>query len=513
MLRKYKKLAIWLIMILGFSLRIYSLGRYGFWYDETLALSMAKMAPGLADFIKYSGGDAQSIFYAALSLWRNLGVNEFILRLLPLIFGMLSIGMIHKIGTTLSNEKTGLISSFILAVSPFHIYYSQELRVFTMICFFASVSVYYTIKLFREFNLSNSLLFIFSATLCLYLYDFSLILIVAENLFFVAFNRRKEIIRKWLFIQFVIALLYMPWFNAVVARRIFNYNSAAIISWIPEVNCQTIIQTFKIFNLGYNSTYYIDLVSFPFFTFLFLLGIWGILKDRKSLSILLFWLFIPIIIAVSVRLMPFFLPRTLIFILPAYYLIVAYGISKISNKFVTFFIILIVAVLSVLPLKNYYNNIYPFPQYPYRMGVHPKIENKNALKYIEQHFKKDDVIAHISRCTFQPFFYYQQKRMKNKLILFGPEELMREYKYVFMQPFDELMEYFGMVPVSIDKLTMNHKRVWLVAADWESGWNWARQTRKEEIIKAWLDNNYSLIDEKSFFGIKVYLYNIVRLNK
>ena len=51
----------------------------------------------------------------------------------------------------------------------------------------------------------------------------------------------------------------------------------------------------------------------------------------------------------------------------------------------------------------------------------------------------------------------------------------------------------------LDKLTKGHRSVWLVASEAES-------CDKRGLVKAWLDGNGKLVDEKEFAMVKIYRY-------
>ncbi|MGZ4847178.1 MAG: glycosyltransferase family 39 protein [Halobacteriota archaeon] len=57
--------------------------------------------------------------------------------------GVLAIPMIYAVGRQLFNEETGLVAAFILALSSFNIYYSQEVRMYSLIVLLALTSVYF----------------------------------------------------------------------------------------------------------------------------------------------------------------------------------------------------------------------------------------------------------------------------------------------------------------------------------------------------------------------------------
>ena len=83
------------------------------------------------------------------------GQSEFSVRFPALIFGVLSIFMIYKLGKALFNPEIGLISALILAVSPFQIHYSQEARPYSLLMLLSLISTYYFVKFIKSKDKEN----------------------------------------------------------------------------------------------------------------------------------------------------------------------------------------------------------------------------------------------------------------------------------------------------------------------------------------------------------------------
>ena len=83
------------------------------------------------------------------------GQSEFSIRFPALIFGVLSIFMIYKLGKVLFNLEIGLLSALILAISPFHIHYSQEARPYSLLMVLSLISTYYFVKFIKSHHEKN----------------------------------------------------------------------------------------------------------------------------------------------------------------------------------------------------------------------------------------------------------------------------------------------------------------------------------------------------------------------
>ena len=72
------------------------------------------------------------------------------MRLLSVIFGILCVFLMYKIGRLIDNNRLGLVSAFLLSISCFHIYHSQQIRQFTLITALTVASYYYFFKIITE---------------------------------------------------------------------------------------------------------------------------------------------------------------------------------------------------------------------------------------------------------------------------------------------------------------------------------------------------------------------------
>jgi uncharacterized membrane protein len=130
---------ILLIFILGLGLRLYDLGGESIWFDEAVSVMASKL--GFLEQIRWSLASSDNnppLYYAFLRVWVLLfGDSEFAVRLPSAIFGSFSILLIYIVGALLFNKKTALLSALVLAVSVFHINFSQEGRVYALLAFLA----------------------------------------------------------------------------------------------------------------------------------------------------------------------------------------------------------------------------------------------------------------------------------------------------------------------------------------------------------------------------------------
>src|ERR1700756_4617355 len=87
-------------------------------------------------------------YYLLLSFWiRAFGDGEFQVRFLSAILGILTIPLLYLIVKNLLGDSPALVSALILSLSPFHIYYSQEARMYSLLTFFVLLSIFFMVKM------------------------------------------------------------------------------------------------------------------------------------------------------------------------------------------------------------------------------------------------------------------------------------------------------------------------------------------------------------------------------
>jgi 4-amino-4-deoxy-L-arabinose transferase-like glycosyltransferase len=99
--------------------------------------------------ITASGEVHPPLYYWITHAMLYLDVSVFSLRIVPVIFGVLSIPLVYFLGSELYSDRAGIISAMILTISQSHIFYSQEARSYTMLLFFAILTLYLYLKCFK----------------------------------------------------------------------------------------------------------------------------------------------------------------------------------------------------------------------------------------------------------------------------------------------------------------------------------------------------------------------------
>jgi hypothetical protein len=127
-----------LITCLAAVIRLHKLGAWSFWVDEifTLEDSTGTGALGL-----YHGGTFPlSYMLIAMSIHR-FGISEWSLRIVPALFGIATPAMVYLLARKSFGDLTSFAAAAIIAISPWHLYWSQMARFYTMTLFFSAASI------------------------------------------------------------------------------------------------------------------------------------------------------------------------------------------------------------------------------------------------------------------------------------------------------------------------------------------------------------------------------------
>ncbi|MBD8890596.1 glycosyltransferase family 39 protein [Roseibium litorale] len=132
------------VLLLAAVLRLYQLDRTSLWYDE--AVSWFQSKDTLADLFTRVASDNYPPLHN-LMLWAvmRLGVDsETALRLPSGLCGILAVWLLYLLGKTVFSRASGLLAASLLALSPFHIWYSTEARMYSV---FAATGLLYLLGL------------------------------------------------------------------------------------------------------------------------------------------------------------------------------------------------------------------------------------------------------------------------------------------------------------------------------------------------------------------------------
>lgn len=174
------------------GLRFFKLGDWSFWGDELYTIRDALYAvssPGLHPVSFVLTGFALNL----------LGISEWSARLVSALIGIVSIPILYFPTRKIFGTGTALVSGALLAISPWHLYWSQNAR------FYTAMLLFYTIALF---------LFYFALE-----EDRPAYLLLSLVFVGLAFKERlTALLFVPVVVTYIMALLALPWLGYSVGR-------------------------------------------------------------------------------------------------------------------------------------------------------------------------------------------------------------------------------------------------------------------------------------------------------
>src|SRR4030043_840614 len=417
------------ILFLAIILRLISLNQ-SFWLDETTSGYVARDF-NFGQIIKgFAPGDFHPpLYYLLLRGWGLLfGFSEVALRSLSVLFGVGSVWIIYKIVKEMGLKHPEL-ASIMLATSGLYIYFSQEARMYILASFLVLLSFLFFVKTLKKGRVGD---FIgFSISLALSGMTHYLTLTMIPVYWLIGVIKKKNFIwwKKFIASHIIMLGFYILW-SPLLLKQIKNSLSVSLTapSWwivLGKTTFKEILLVPVKFTIGRIS---LDNKIFYAFVIIFSLSIFGYLlikamKNYKNSLPILLWLTIPLLLAIVIGLkVSVFSYFRLLFILPAYYLLVVFGLNNLNKRKRIIFIIFILFINLSTSFIYLTNSKY-------------QRENWRGLtNYIRINSSSSSIVLFPATTGTEAFCYYAPDisyRVKNSVEGYNEVWLMRYSKAIF----------------------------------------------------------------------------------
>jgi mannosyltransferase len=308
------------VTLLAAVVRLYHLGMRSWWFDEafTVVVTRLPLRESLAALLTLG---AYSPFYY---LWLRpatffLGESEFAYRFLSAFFGILSVPLLYRVGRRWLGQPVGLLAASALAICPFHLLYSQDARMYTMMGFFSLAAMD---RFERVMKGGKWWPFVLCSALAYLSHYAAIFLIYVQLVYLLPLVRRTRLFRRWFAAQVVALSPLVPWLIWYIR---LNWETRAIgIGWIPRPGVLTLFRTLWNFGSGDTDTW--NVIVAALMAMLALVLARGIFSSRPVRRILVWWLFLPLLVNLVVSLrQPLYVDRYFMGSLFAYILLLTTG--------------------------------------------------------------------------------------------------------------------------------------------------------------------------------------------
>jgi 4-amino-4-deoxy-L-arabinose transferase-like glycosyltransferase len=235
--------ALGAIIVAGAVLRLTALNRQSLWFDEVDVVVRAQRPLDVVLRTFVQAGENGPLYNILLALWiRIAGISEIAVRFPSAVAGTLSIPLVYMLGRRLAGPTTGLLAAGLLAISPYHVWYSQEAKMYAVVVLVALASTYSLVMALEENLALWWAAYALVTTLMFYTHVATVLVFVAQTLYVVLARRAwpgRE--RGWLIAAAVLTLPYVP-----VALWAIRVVSGEVATWQPDVSLWDAAEIFGI---------------------------------------------------------------------------------------------------------------------------------------------------------------------------------------------------------------------------------------------------------------------------
>ena len=245
---------LWLagILLLAALLRFYALGAESLWLDEATSLVVADNSP--AQIVALTAEDIHPpLYYLLLRAWLVFGQSEAVLRSLSAVIGLLSVAGLYGLGRALWTPLAGAMAALLLAVSPLHIWYSQEARMYGLASLWAIIASGLLYRAWGRSGWGHWAGYALALALGMYTHYFFGFVVVAHVVFvgymLLRRNTPRAVLLGWVGAQLAWVALFAPWIPTVI-RQLRGGGGAWVTHAVGRPTLQVLWDTYIGFTIG-----------------------------------------------------------------------------------------------------------------------------------------------------------------------------------------------------------------------------------------------------------------------
>ncbi len=226
--RHHEVILLGAILLAALALRLYQLEQDSFWIDELTQIRRSRLP--FSSMIKDVLAEVSAVpieYIITHFVYYYVGRSEGILRLPAVLWGVLSVATLYFLGKRMFDKTTGFLAAAILTILPSHIYYSQEVRVYSLAAFMVLLTTF-TFHRALERNTRGAWV-LYGATLAVGMYAHYYVAIVGilHGAYLVLMALAKRLPWNRL-LPYVVAagiagLLFLPWVLADQFRSGYSF--------------------------------------------------------------------------------------------------------------------------------------------------------------------------------------------------------------------------------------------------------------------------------------------------
>lgn len=315
------------------AIRFVSLDQKPFWFDESFSVEVARLSwPNFLHLLWWREAN-MSLYYVLLRAWLHFGQSPYFIRSLSAVIATITLPLIYWLARLLFDRRVALIAAALFAFNGYSVRYSQEARGYSLFVLLATAASGSLLWWLAEPSRRSLRGYIASSVFAAYSHFYALLLVVAHWLTF-RLTRPPQIADE----PFSSKLRRGWWTIAVFTAPILAFvakTGAGPIRWIQRPGLRSLMEFFE-YLCGSDHWPLAVLYLVACAVAISPVGRRVFRKDPSRdvwrLQFLLVWFLFPIVLTVLLSFArPVFLPRYMIFCLPALMILAAAGLERLHR--------------------------------------------------------------------------------------------------------------------------------------------------------------------------------------
>lgn len=503
--REWARVSIVLLLALG--LRLIALDSRTLWYDEAFAVLFAEqgwdaMREGTLTAVEGGAADVHPLlYYQCLNLWmRAFGDSPAAVRLFSVLLGVLTVGAIYLLAREWFGVRTGIVAAAITAVAPFHVQYSQEVRMYALLGLTLTVATWLYWRAWQQGSSGYWVAFGMVAGVSMYVQQLAGVTLMAIGLIPLWLRDRARMWRTVL-AAILAGVIYLPWMWHLPAqlgklRQYWIQKPSVFAPWLA-------LRSFTSVNLDFAAGWWLPtFMVAALLTVMLLLRGWATLRaprtmpqERLALTWALWLAFGPMLLmwGISYVFQPIFLPRALLPSALILYVALAWLFTRAGLPGP------IVGVLAIAWAMVIGFGLYTH----YSWNTFPNGPFDQAAAYLRAEAGAGDVIVHGNKLTFLPMVYYDRRLPQHYV-----RDIPGSESDTLAVPTQRALKLLA--DRCVAAAAQGAPRVWYVAFDRLEDEMIALASKNPDDQRydalAWLRLHYAEVSVRNFNDLDVYLF-------
>ena len=399
------KIILLALIIVGCLIRFWSLDKEGLRLDESQSVWQAMHS---LEFIgKYMVKNVHlPLHNTLLHFWiQFFGSSEIAVRVLAVIPGVLSLAAFYYLAKEFFDDFAKLkFALFLAAVSPFWVWFSREIRMYSLLALLSTLSYLFFIRVLKYDNKRNYIFYFLVNLVGLYThYYFALVLLVQVIFFFATFkssffptHSKKKVLLKLTIVASGLVLALSPW----VYFLLKSHGSGSLAPELGNPNAFDMFVSYFNFIFGFQHEFISSLIL-GIWPIVFLMGFVFLTKRHNPfnplvlLSVLGTFVPVVLILFISIYFKPIYLTRYLTPVTPMLYILIVWSIYELKGR-LRDIVVVVFGLSMIVALYLQLND----SRSPIREDY------RTAVEYINMETTYRDIVLIAPPYNIYTFYYY-----------------------------------------------------------------------------------------------------------